>query len=105
MSKTEAILFSWKGKHRQARAEKPIRVGDQTVHFARDATRRFGVRPDSALTLRDNRRQCIGRARQAEARARRLMTRYGVPRASTRNLQLVIIQGTMLYATELTWKG
>ena len=40
------------------------------VRFARDATRWLGVWLDSALTLRENRRRCVNRARQAEAKAR-----------------------------------
>ena len=42
---------------------------------------------------------------QTKARIRRLTTKYGVPPASARNLQMVIVQGTMLYATELTWNS
>ena len=49
-SKTEAMLFSRKRKHWQPKAEKPIRVGDQTVFFARDPTRWLGIRLGSAST-------------------------------------------------------
>ena len=59
---------------------------------------------DPALTPVDNRRQCITRARQAEARARRLVNKNGIP-LTARNLQTAIIQGTMLYAAELIWRG
>lgn len=52
----------------------------------------------------DNRRQCINRARQAEARVRRLVNKNGIP-LTARNLQTAIIQGTMLYAAELIWRG
>ena len=47
----------------------------------------------------------IGKARQAEARIRRIISQYSVPPESARNLQLALIQGTMLYASELTWSG
>lgn len=60
---------------------------------------------DSALTLRESRWRSINLARQAEARVRRLTIRHGVPPSSARNLQMAIIQGTMLYASELTWRG
>ena len=80
-------------------------MGDQQVHFAKEATRWLGVWIDSALTLVGNRRRCINRARQAEARIRRLVNKYGIPPTSARNLQTSIIQGTMLYAAELTRRG
>ena len=44
-------------------------------------------------------------ARQAEAKVQRLTTKYGVPPASARNLQMAIIQSALLYAAELTWSG
>ena len=34
-----------------------------------------------------------------------MVSKYGVPPASTRSLQLEIVQGTMLYGAELTWNG
>ena len=39
--KTEAIHFSRQRRHRQC--ERGIRVGDQTVHFAHEATRWLGI--------------------------------------------------------------
>ena len=42
---------------------------------------------------------------QAEAKLRRIVNQYGVPPASARNVQAAIVQGTMLYASELTWNG
>ena len=65
-SKTEVVLISRKRKHR--RCERAIRVGDQQVRFAEGATRWLGIWLDSSLTLAENRRVRIGRARQAEAR-------------------------------------
>ena len=47
----------------------------------------------------------IGKTRQAEAKLCRIVNQYGVPPASARNLQAAIVQGTMLYASELTWNG
>lgn len=46
----------------------------------------------------------IGRARQAEDRLRRINT-YGVPSVAARGLQSAIVQGTLLYASELAWNG
>ena len=60
---------------------------------------------DASLNLAENRRQRIGKTRQAEARLRRVVNQYGVPPAATRNLQAAIVQETILYASELTWNG
>ena len=100
-SKTEAILLSRKRKHRQS--NRAIRVGNQTVRFAREATRWLGIWLDSSLSLAENRRRRIGKARQAEARLQRIVSTYGVPPSSARTFQMAIIQGTVLYASELTW--
>ena len=102
-SKMEAILFSRRRKHR--RCQRGIRVGPQTVHFAPEATKWLGIWLHSALTLRENRRRRIGRARQAEVRIRRIVDQYGPPPGSARALSISLIQGTMLYAAELTWSG
>lgn len=102
-SKTEAILFSRKRAHRKCQA--PIRVGEQTVRFAPEATRWLGIWLNSELRLVENRHRRIAKARQAEAALRHIASKYGVPPASTRNLQSAIVQGTMLYGAELTWNG
>ena len=62
-------------RRKHRRCQTPIRVGDQTVIFA------------------------------PEARIRRIVNQYGVPPAAARNLQLALVQGTILYASELTWAG
>lgn len=71
------MLSSRRIKHRQARTEDAIRVGDQA---AKDATRWLGMWLDSALTSRENRSRCTSRTRQAEPRLQRLTTKHGVPR-------------------------
>ena len=75
------------------------------MHFAPDAIRWLGIWLDSALTLQENRQRRIGKTRQAEATIRQIVNQYGVPPASARNLQMALVQGTMLYAAELTWSG
>ena len=75
------------------------------MRFAGEATRWLGIWLDASLNLEENRRRRIGKTRQAEARLRRIVSQYGVPPASARNLQAAIVQGTMLYASELTWNG
>ena len=94
--------------HKVAEAP-PLRArGPGWAHWARlklGATRWLGIWLDSAFNLVENGTRRIGRTRQAEARLRRTVNQYAVPPAATRNLQSVIVQGTMLYASELTWKG
>ena len=102
-TKAKAILFSRRRKHR--RCQRGIQVDEQMVHFAPEATRWLGIWLDSALTLQENRRQRIGGIRQGEARIRRIVNQYGAPPASDRNLQMSLVQGTMLYAAELSWSG
>ena len=77
-------------------------MGDQTVHLA---TQWLGIWPDPTLTLAENLRRRISKIRQAEVRLQRIAGAYGVPPAAALNLQMAIVQGTMLYASELTWNG
>ena len=104
-SKTEAVLFSRKRKHWQARSEKTIQVGEQAVRFAREAMCWLGIWLDPALTLSENRHRCGGETRRDEARLRRIVSRHGVPPAAARNLQMAIVQGTVLRVSEPTWSG
>jgi hypothetical protein len=104
-SKTEAILLSRRHKHWKARATATIEVGDHQVKFNREATRWLGVWLDSSLRLTQHRSKCIAKARAAEKRLRNLVGKYRVPPASARNLQVAIVQSTMLYGSELTWNG
>ena len=102
-SKTEAVLFSKRRKHR--RCDRDIRVGGQSIRVAPAATRWLGIWLDSTLSLAENQKRRIAKTRQAEARLRRIVNKYGVPPAAARNLLTSIVQGTMLYAAELTWRG
>ena len=43
------------------------------------------------------------KTRQAGARLRLILSKYGVLPAAARNLWTAIVQGNMLYASELTW--
>ena len=65
----------------------------------------MGIWLDFMLPLAENRRRRIAKTRQAEARLRRIVNKYGVPPPAARNLQTAIVQGTMLYAAELACSG
>ena len=80
-------------------------MGDQTIHFSREATRWQGIWLDSTLTLVKDRRRQTSKTRQAEARLRRVVSTYGVSLPAARNLQMATAQGTILYASEPTWSG
>ena len=85
-------------------------TGDQVgsghrVRFASDVTRWLDIWLAAFLNLKENRRRRLGKTRQAEAMLRQMVNYYGVPLASARNLQAAIMQGTMLFASELTWNG
>ena len=75
------------------------------VCFNPESTRWLGIWFDVSLSLADNRQRRVERTRQAEARLRRIVNQHGVPPAAARNLQAAIVQGTILYASELTWNG
>ena len=89
-SKTEAILFSRRRSHR--RYDRSIRAGCQDVRSAPEATRWLGIWLDSALSLAENRCRRVRKTRQAEARLRRTVSKYGVPLAAAHNLQTTIVQ-------------
>ena len=88
---TNAALISCKCVNRVVSPHRKIRVGEQRVRFASEATRWSGIWLDSSLTLAENRRRRLGKARQAEARLRRIVSTYGVPPAAASTLQSAII--------------
>ena len=104
-SKTEAVLLTKRRRLWRKKKRRPIQVGDRRIFFADGAVRWLGVWLGSSLALSENRRRCVNRARQAEARIRRLVNKNGIPPTSARNVQTAIVQGTLLYASELTWQG
>ena len=101
-SKIEALLLSRK---RGIREEGGVKVGEVTVPFTRKATRWLGVWQDWTLGLRDSRKRVLERAKRADKAVQKMVGKYGIPPASARNLQQALVHGTLLYATELTWKG
>ena len=58
--------------------QRKVRVEGQQIHFPRDTARWLGVGLDAASTLREKRRRCLNRARQAEARLRRIVNPPGI---------------------------
>lgn len=99
-SKTVAVLISRKRKHWQQREGKAIRVFALPGGLL-DGWVMAGLGPHPLRELR----RCLNRARQGEARLRRLVNAHEVPPASARNLQQSVVQGALLTAAELTWNS
>jgi len=72
--KTEAILFR---KGRKEMPARKIQVGNHQMAYNKEATRWLGVYLDSSLTLKEHHRTRMRKARQAEARLRRLTGQLG----------------------------
>ena len=103
--KTEAILLSKSRRHWRDRAQETIQVGGHQIGYNRKATRWLGVWIDHRLSFRENTNISAARARKAEARLASFMRRNGVPPLSARHLQEAIVGSTLMYGTEVTWKG
>jgi ribonuclease HI len=104
-SKTEAILLSRNTKHYKDRDTAKIRVGEHYAKFNSEATRWLVVWIDSAFRSTTHRHKCMAIARAAENRLRKLISKYGVPPASVRNIQIAIIQSTLMDGAKLIWNG
>ena len=80
-------------------------MGGHQIGYNRKATRWLGVWIDSRLSFRENTDRSAAKARRAEARLSSFMRRNGVPPLSARHLQEAIVGSTVMYGTEVTWKG
>jgi ribonuclease HI len=103
--KSEAVLFSKLRRHSSARQKMGINVGHTKVQFAKEATRWLGTWLDSRLNFSVNRKKRVAKAKSAESGLRRVLHRHGVSPGSARQLQMAVIQATLLYAAEITWSG
>ena len=102
-SKTEAVLFSKKGPIAAATARSGWETRRTALRPRPPVERANGSTPPSRLPRTDG--AASQRPDKAEARLSRIVTKYGVLPAAGRGLQAAIVQGTMLYAVELTWNG
>lgn len=103
--KTEAILLSRSRRHWRDKINEGVRVGDQTIPYNRRATRWLGIWIDSRLSFRENTIVSAARVKKAETRLASFVRRNGVPPLSARHLQEVIIGSTLMYGSEVTWRG
>ena len=103
--KTEAILLSRSRRHWKDKTRESILVDDCRVGYNRGATRWLGIWIDSRLSFRENTEKATARARKAETRLSSFMRRNGVPPLSARHLQEAIVGSTLMYGSEVTWRG
>ena len=74
-------------------------MGNQTVRFAIEATRWLGIWLDFLVKTAAAE---SAKPRRADARLGRVVSKHGVPPAAARNFRIAIVQGVVLYASELT---
>ena len=91
--------------HWRDKAHEFVMVGDHQIRYNCRATRWLGIWIDSRLSFRENTTISAARARRAEARLTSFMHRNGVPPLSARHLQEAIVGSTLMYGTEVTWRG
>jgi hypothetical protein len=105
-AKTETALFTCRRGHRKHLRPKliaKIRVGNESIQFNAQVTRRLGVWMDAHLTFKEHHNQCMKKASAAEARLRTLTRTYGVVPENVRSVQVACIQAVALYESELWW--
>ena len=104
-AKTEAILLSRSRRHWKDKTLEFVHVGGRRVSYNRGATRWLGIWIDSRLNFKENTERATARARKAESRLSSFMRRNGVPPLSARHLQEAIVGSTLMYGSEVTWRG
>ena len=92
-------------RHWKEKTTEGVRIGENTIKYNRGATRWLGIWIDSRLSFREHADRNARKARKAEARLTSLMRRNGVPPLSARHLQEAIVGSTLMYGTEVTWRG
>ena len=80
-------------------------VDSHPIPFNRRATRWLGIYLGSRLRFAEHVSRSAARARTAEKRLRSIVTRHGVPPITPRHLQGAIVSSTLMYGSEITWKG
>jgi hypothetical protein len=109
-SKTEAIPFSGSLKVRREEQEHDIDlVGAQNQHrkipWNSAATRWPGIHLDHSLTFAMYRLKVVSKSKSAEGHLHSLINKFGIPPVSARNVQVAVVQSTLLYGAELWWDG
>ena len=69
------------------------------------ATRWLGICPDSRPGFSEHVAISTRKARTAERRLSSMVARHGAPPLSARHLQEAIVGSTLMYGSEVVWKG
>jgi hypothetical protein len=84
-------------------------VSSRSQHHAvgwnKEGTRWLGVYLDHSLNFTAHRNEVVAKAKSAEGRLRSLINKFGIPPVSARNVQVAVVQSTLLYGAELWWNG
>ena len=106
-SKTEAVLFSKarRQKYNKQLQETKIKVGSEKISFNKEATRWLGIWLDSHLKFSSHIHERIRKARITEIQIKGLTQMHGLVPGLVRRIQLSVVQSTVLYGSELWWKG
>ena len=95
-AKTEAAIF-WRRRKKGAEAKAMVKVGDNEVHFNKEATRWLGVWLDSQLTLKEHHATRLKNGRNTLTRLRRLTGQLGLSPANCRKVMTACIQSVAMY--------
>ena len=87
------------------RGRETIVVGSCQIPFNVRATRWLGIYLDSRLSFGERTARSTQRARIAERRLSSMVARHGVPPLAARHRQEAIVGSTLMYGSEITWKG
>ena len=80
-------------------------VGSHQVPFNVKATRWLGIYLDSRLGFSEHAARSVQGARISEKRLSSIVARHGVPPFAARHLQEAIVGSTLMYRSEITWRG
>ena len=80
-------------------------MGSHRVPFNVRATRWLGIYFDSRLRFSEHAARSTQKARVAEKILSSIVARHGVPPLAARHLQEAIVGSTLMYGSEVTWRG
>ena len=78
IEKAEAMWFTPQRKHKEPKMNARVRVGNHEVSYNKEATRWLGVWLDDMLTLNNDTKKTLAKARRAQNTVRSLMTKKGL---------------------------
>jgi hypothetical protein len=102
--KTEAILFV--KKNQKCKRKKKINIWNgNSISFNKGTTRWLGFWMDSALNFNDHFTKRMAKARQREAKIKRLHSKYGMTPKNVRTIITATIRILALFSAEIWWQN